>query len=306
MTGTLGTPGMTGRFNRGDGAILLSTLLWGTLWIPLRQLAHTSLPGSTASLIAYGMALAVLLPLAWRSRATMQGHWGDSIKFGLTMAVSVGLYAESMVRGEIARVLLLFYLTPLWSVLLGRLMLGVPVTMVRAFVVLLGFSGLVVVLGGQAGLPVPRTGAEWMALAAGMIWALCMVYGARSAAAPAAPRLALGVFFMLPLVFFLGAVSGDAPRLSAFGVSDDLQPILIWAAAMGIAWILPALWLTLYAAARIDPGRIAIFLLLEVVIGIATAMVLVGEPLHAHEAAGGALIVAAGVTEALSLRPKRA
>ena len=46
----------------GKAAILLSTVLWGTLWIPMRQMEGTAFTVAPAPTFGFLIGLAILLP----------------------------------------------------------------------------------------------------------------------------------------------------------------------------------------------------------------------------------------------------
>jgi drug/metabolite transporter (DMT)-like permease len=76
-------------------------------------------------------------------------------------------------EGEIVRVLLLFYLAPLWTVLLSRLLLNERLTRIGVFVITLSLSGAVAILWQPSVvLPVPQDLADWLGLGAGFSFAL--------------------------------------------------------------------------------------------------------------------------------------
>ena len=72
--------------------------------------------------------------------------------------------------------LLLFYLAPLWTVLLARLLLGERAGRWGLQVILLSLAGAAVMLWQpRLGLPLPGNDAEWLGLAAGFLFALSNV-----------------------------------------------------------------------------------------------------------------------------------
>src|SRR5512139_1466189 len=145
-------------------AILASTLFWGTLWIPLRQLDAAGLGGPWATAAGLTIPLLVLVPVAVaRWRPIRAGGW-PLAQVGFLMAMCLALYAEALLRGYVARVVLLFYLTPVWSTVLARVVLGDRITGIRIVTVALGLAGMFVVFGIGSGLPIPRTVGEWMGL----------------------------------------------------------------------------------------------------------------------------------------------
>ena len=75
-----------------------------------------------------------------------------------------------------------------------------------------------------------------------------------------------------------------------------------WLLAFEGIWMLPVVWLTIFGASWLDPVRVAIFLMLEIVVGISTAALLAGEPFGARELAGAVLILGASGVEITARR----
>lgn len=282
-------------------AIIVSTLLWGTWWIPLRQLDGGSTGGVWANALGLLLPLALLLPIAlYRWRRLYEGGW-PLLALGFFTAAAVVLYAEGLVRGAVAHVMLLFYLTPIWSTLLGRCMLGEPVTPRRVSAVVLGLGGVAIIVGFDSGHYWPQTAAEWMGLLSGVLWALAMVY-VRDAEGVAAIDKTVVVFAFLGALFVaLNALPGGRgwgePLLAQFDA-------IVWLAVFAFIWTLPVIALTMYGASYLDPGRVAILLMLEIVIGLLSAALLAGEPFGVRETLGGVLIIAAGGSDLFAPRTR--
>ena len=288
---------MSGDFKKmaPQAAILLSTVLWGTLWIPLRELNESGVSGAYATSLSFLLGLVVLLPYAAvKARRILAGGWPLAAS-GFFLAVCIALYSEGMVRGEVARVLLLFYLTPVWSTLLARLMLKQPITRRRVLTIALGLSGMAVILGDGMSVPVPRSAADWMGLISGIAWGLAMVYLQRTAARRDFDRIFVALVFLAPIYFLVTLIPGSRDSLGVEGaLMADWVMIL---AALALIWLVPVIGLTVYGASRLDPGMVAIFLMFEVIIGLASAAWLLDEPFGARELIGAGFIVAAMLTE---------
>ena len=287
-----------------NAAILSSTLLWGTLWIPMRQMEAAGLAGAPASSFGFLACLLLLLPFALtKARRILRGGWPVTVA-GFFTAAAIACYAEGMVRGEVARVLLLFYLTPVWSTLLGRLLLGTPITRLRIVTIGLGLGGMLVIFGAEAGLPLPRSVADWMGLVSGMTWGLGTTYLNKTAARPLLDRSFVLFFFLVPLFYLLTLIPGG--RGLAEAPTALFADSRLWLAAFPLIWLLPLVWLTVFGASRLDPGKVAIFLLLEIVIGLGSAALLTDEPFGRRELIGAVLIMSASLTEMFGKRPARA
>jgi drug/metabolite transporter (DMT)-like permease len=276
-------------------AVLCSALLWGTLWIPLRRIADAGLGSAWATTLGFLLPLALLLPYGMRRWPSIRAGGSALSIGGFLLALSIGLYAEALVRGQVARVILLFYLTPVWSTLLARLLLGVVITRRRFATILLGLSGLFVILDVGPGFPIPRAAAEWMGLFAGVAWPLSLVYVNRSASRRPLDRVFVQFIFLGPVFFLITLIPGGEGEIGFRGpVLADSAP---WLVALALIWLLPVIALTIFGASRLDPGRIAILLMLEIVVGLTSANLLTDEPFGPRELIGAVLIMGAGGLE---------
>ena len=286
-------------------AILASTVLWGTWWIPLRKLDALGFGSIWSTAGGLMISLLVMLPVVVIHRKRIAAAGWPLIFSAFFFACALGLYAEGMLRGQVARVILLFYLTPVWSTLLARFMLNQPITPRRVLTLLFGLSGMLVILEADNASPLPRDVSEWLGLISGFAWGLAMVYTQRTPAHPVADKVALQFIFLVVIFTGLTLIPGGrewttagfditltAPELTARGLTT-----LGWLLAFAFVWNLPVVWLTFYGGGKLEPGRVAILLMLEVAIGIVTASLFTDEPFGLRELSGAILIVAAGITE---------
>jgi len=278
-------------------AISFSAILWGTWWIPLHKL--DSLGGSTLWLVAIGVCLPALLLLPTfvltRGRVLRRGQ--PALLCALFFGLSVTFYAEGALRGNVARVILLFYLTPVWSTLLARVMLAEPITRVRLISIALGLTGLWIILGDQSGslIPRPRDLAEWMGLLAGLFWALAMVYVQKNRGANIV-EMAFPILLCFAISFLLVTLIPGGRAWSALP-AIQWQAVIIWIVLIAVVWHIPTVLLSLYGANEVEPGRVAILLMLEVVIGVGSAALLANQPFGIREIIGTLFIISASVCE---------
>ena len=285
-------------------AILITSVLWGTLWIPMREMNEAGLSGPAATTVSFLLGFLILLPLGLaRARRILAGGWAMWIG-GFLAAVSIALFAEGVVRGQVARVMLLFYLTPVWSTLLGRLMLGEPITRRRLATIALGLTGMAVILGGEAGLPLPRSAADWMGLGAGLLWAVAAVYVNRSASRLLFDRIFVPLVFLAPAYYLLTLVPGARDSLGVEGVLVDNAAVML--VVLALVWILPIVVLIIFGAGLLDPGRVAILLMFEIVVGLGSVALLLDELVGLREVTGALLIGAAILAEFVAKPAARA
>lgn len=278
-------------------AVALSAALWGLWWLPLRALAAAGLSGPAVNAALYGIASLALLPWFWRRRRRIAaGGWllhGAGGLFGAAM-VSWNL---ALIFGEVVRVTLLFYLAPIWATVLAIAVLGERVGWWRALAIGLGLAGAVVLLGGGGRLPLPRSGGDWLGLLAGLLFALSVTLVRKGAAIEGLDQT---------LVAFASAALLSVVLLPLLPGAEDTVglAVLVLAAVAAVAWLLPVTWLLLWGARFLDPGRVALLLLIEVAVAALSAALLTDEPFGLREALGCVLILAAGALEGITeLRP---
>ncbi len=283
-------------------AILFSTLLWGTLWIPLRQLDNAGMSGAWATALGYALPLLLLLPLGLARRHQLAAGGRPLLAAGFIMAVCISLYTEALLRGTVARVMLLFYLTPVWSTLLARFMLYHPLTPRRGVTIVLGLAGMLVVFGVGEGPPLPRSVAEWMGLASGFCWGLSMVYIRRAEGSSDFDKTFVFFVFLGIVFLLLNLIPGG--RNWATPTAEILIRSAGWLLALGLLWMPVVIWLTMFGGSRLDPGRVAVLLMLEIVVGLVSAAWLTDEPFGAREVFAAVLIMSASGSEILAGNPE--
>lgn len=284
-------------------ALTLNALVWGTSWWPFRRLEAAGLHPLWATVLIYGFAVAIIVaarPRAVGQFARTPTLWVLLLAAGTTNAA----FNWAVVIGDVVRVVLLFYLMPLWAVLLARWLLQEPLTRSAALRVALALAGAAIVLwpAGRSGwdaLPLPRTLPEVLGIVGGFSFALNNVMLRREAHRPEEARA---------FAMFLGgaAVAGAlAVALAAGGQAP-------WPPAAQPGWVGGALALALlflagnlalqYGAARLPANITSVVMLTEVVFAAGSSVALGGGRLTPALLAGGGLIVAAALLSALGPR----
>jgi drug/metabolite transporter (DMT)-like permease len=279
--------------SRASLIVLVTGIFWGLYWVPVREIAEAGLDGAWGT-GAITLATAVLLlPFVLRSLPAMRQ--ADII--GL-LSVALGgaafaLYSIGFLYGKVALVVLLWFFSPVWSILIARFLLGWQVPRLRLLAVAVGLSGLFIMLGGDGGLPVPGSLGEWMAFVGGLIWAFATAGMRLKSQLPPAPAAFL---------FALGAAVTSflfAPFLEPLPVlaSGDILPVTLQVLLTGGLWWGASIAALMWATVRLDPARVGILLMTEVIFGAMTAALFAGETLSLSEVIGGALVILCGLLE---------
>jgi drug/metabolite transporter (DMT)-like permease len=270
--------------------LLTGALVWGLIWYPYRVLDASGASGLHATLITYALALGLSLLLFRRQLAPVLRPDGILVLIALTSGWTNLAYVLGMVHGEVMQVLLLFYLAPLWTVLLARLLLGERPGLTGVLIVLLSLAGAATMLWEPGfRIPIPHTRAEWFGLSAGLTFALSNVL-IRKAAHHPIPVKSTAAFAGVTVIALamLPLEGGPAAGWQAFAAGTAL-------------WMLPTLGLVLLATNvavqhglnHLSANQAIVILLAELVVAAVSAYFLAGETMRWNEWAGGAMIVAA-------------
>ena len=274
-------------------SLLVGALFWGMLWWPLKELDGIGVSGSIVQVYAYGLAALILLPFALRTMSEWRNQLGLLAIITLMGGWANASLVTSLTEGSVVRVMLLFFLAPVWTILAARIFLGEAFTRLRFLSLALALAGLVVTLGGPKMFSTPLSVIDLLALSSGLAFALNNVavrIGHRLTDSVRATAM-IGGCALIALGFLL---LGTRPLQALY--PQQVGAML----ALGLLWILPGTLVTFYGVARLDAGRAAILLLGELVVAVCSAVWLGGEVLTIKEALGGSLILAAAVLETLT------
>ena len=277
-------------------------LLWGFYWLPLRQIDALGLTGPWGTVSIMLVAMVVLLPWGWRGREALLASHPLAIASLILGGCSLMFYSLGLLYGRVAIIVILFYLTPIWSTLIGRYLLGWPITGARVAALLAGITGLLLMLGADGEVPLPRGLGEWFGLASGLAWAVASIgIKVKATAGPAESTF----------LFAVGALLGGlilAPSLSPLpDLSGLASPgvVALWVVFTGVLWWAVSIVGLLWATTKLEPARVGILMISEVLVSVASAAVIAGELLSPAEMIGGLLVLVAGVLEFLPARPSR-
>ncbi|WP_050602222.1 DMT family transporter [Ruegeria sp. 6PALISEP08] len=279
---------------RASLVLVMGGALWGLYWIPVRFFLDQGLTGPWPGIAMYCAALMALAPLIWIDRHTLVREWRNLMLSGMFTGAAFSLYSISLVYTEVVRSILLFYLTPIWGTLLGVMFLGERLSLMRLAGLFCGLGGLFVVLGGSGFVPWPQNIGDWLALASGMCWALGTLGLYRASRISISGQVFAFVFGAL-ILSLLSLLVLPEQALPSIAPNETIRILLL--ALLSVFYILPMVYMTIWPATKLSPSRVGLLLMSEVVVGIASAAVLSGEPFGLREFLGATLIVSAAVLE---------
>ncbi len=274
-------------------AVAGSGLIWGVWWLPLRSLEGAGLTGNWANVAVYALAALLTAPFAFVLRQRVAAQLRALIIIGLISGTSLCLWNYALITGNIVRVTLLFYLAPVWCTALSLIVFKEPVRAVRLLTIVGGLAGAAVLVGIEAGGASPLSPADGMALLSSLMFACMTVY----------VRKVGGEVGGWEKTFFTTTIAAITALIAVTLVPEGPVPALATVTAAFPALLLCMVWqvvllaLFMWGSAYLESGRVAIYLLLEVVGAVVTASLLTDDPFGWREAIGCIFIVGAGVLE---------
>jgi drug/metabolite transporter (DMT)-like permease len=280
--------------------IAVGAVLWGLFWLPVRAIEQAGVSAMWSGPVIFASVTFLFLPVAlWR--------WRNFAKVGARLvgtcalaAFAFVLYATSFNLTEVVRTLLLFYLTPLWSTVLGIVVLREHLSVNRVLGLVLAFCGLMIVLGAGIQFPWPRNIGDWFALVSGLCWSFACVGLFQGGTTHIFEKTFMFVFFgfSASVVLALLPLGLDNAIPQLFEVVEG-WPWLITVSVL----MFPAAFLTIWPPTILSPGRAGILFSLEIVVGVGSAALWANEVFGLREILGTILIMSAAVVEVFRHKP---
>ena len=235
-------------------------------------------------------AVTVLLPVMFRERRAWPGHFGHLALIALFGGLANLLFQNALFYGDVVRVMILFYLLPIWSVLGGRLFLGEKIDLVRGIALAAAISGGFLILGGFQLLNTPPSWLDLMAIGSGFAFAMNNILFRASQDLPLGSKVAA---MFLGVVILMGAyllVSTDVAWPGELSV-------LAYAAFYGIVWLMLITLGTQWGVTHLEAGRASIIIVMELVVAVISAVIILNHSLSLVETVGALLVITAAILE---------
>jgi drug/metabolite transporter (DMT)-like permease len=213
------------------------------------------------------------------------------------MGSAFTLYTFALLLTHPFNAILLFYLTPAWSILLGKIFYGESIGPVRSIVVIMGFVGVGLVLGATS-LPIPKNIGDWIALLSGALWALGTSLTAKEHGKNSwVGLMQFSIAGLLSTFVLAFALSGMAPKVLT--ATADISTYA-WSVATGLALFAIPNLLVIWGTSHLSSTRVGVLLMMEVVVGTIAIAVLTANHIANIQIIGAVLIFTAGIIEVIS------
>lgn len=272
--------------------LLFGALCWGIIWYPYRLMAEAGVSGVASSFYTYCIAITLAglyFARYWRGMFNLPLSilWLSAIAGWTNLS-----YVLAVIDGEVMRVMLLFYLSPLWTLILAHFWLKEKTYLSGYIAIVVSLIGAFVMLYDPklSSIPMPRNEAEWLALSSGIGFSLTNVITRKSShLSIRAKSFAVWVGVAGMALCFLPFVKDSFPAPTFFTVTNWLIMGLI------ALLLLAATLLVQYGVTQIKATRASVLFLFELVVAAIASYFLANETMTLTEWIGGSLIVIAAI-----------
>lgn len=268
-------------------SLLFSASLWGLIWYPLRLLNDAGMSAVWSSLVMYVAAGILTIPILRRQAKLVSQHRVDLFALAVAAGITNVAFVVALIEGEVMRVMLLFYLSPLWTVLLGRWWLGERLSGSAMILFGVAMCGSVVMLWNPVmGWPWPHGLADWLAIMASLAFSINNVLARKLG------HVSLGV---KTGVVWWGVVATSIIVLVWQQAPMPDVTLSTWAGAtlLGLLGITAMTIAVLYGVGKMPVYRSSVIMLFELVVAAIAAWLLTDEVMSLQEWLGGSLILVA-------------
>ena len=271
-------------------SLVYAAALWGLVWYPYRLLAEAGVGGIASSFFSYAIPLLLVGWLHGRAVVAARARWAWLVAMGLAAGWTNLAYVLAVLEGEVVRVLLLFYLSPLWTVLFAGLLLRERLNRAGWAVMALAAGGAVVMLWQPGDWPLPANRAEWLGLSAGLMFAASNVIS-RHLEGVAEGAKSVSVWTGVAVL----TVIGLALKPSGLDFVANAAPAT-WLLLAGVALLIGSMtYAVQYGLARVPANQAIVIFLSELVVAAISAYFLSDERMGVQEWVGAAMIVTASL-----------
>ncbi len=272
------------------GSLLYAATLWGLVWYPYRLLDQAGVGGIASGFFSYATPLLLIGWLHARTLCAARGYWPWLVALGLAAGWTNLAYVLAVLEGEVVRVLLLFYLSPLWTVLFSRFLLHERLNRAGWAVMALAAGGALAMLWQPGEWPLPASRAEWLGLSAGVMFAASNVIS-RHLEGVAEGAKAVSVWAGVTVLALIGLASMPA-ELDFMAHA----PAATWLLLAGVGLAIGSMtYAVQYGLARVPANQAIVIFLFELVVAAVAAYLLSDERMGMQEWIGAAMIITASL-----------
>ena len=274
--------------------VFVASSLWGLLWVPMRLTESMGVAPLWVQFWFTTMPALFLACLYFPTLMRQRAFWSVYLMSGMCIGMGYTLYAVGLLLGSVSKTTVLFYLTPIWSTLLGMFFLGEKPGVRRWAAIAMATIGCCLVMRINP-IEMQLEKVDLLGLLSGVFWGMGTVvlrrypdadYRNATFAQYISGTLITGVAILL-----LGI---ETPDIVASGKAAAMG------AVFGILVFMSSFLMIIRVMQYMSPGRVGILMLSEALVAVISAMLFLGEMLTFAQWIGVMVILSAGVIVALT------
>ena len=275
--------------------IVVSSCAWGLYWLPLRSIEQSGIVGSWSIVLVNACPLIILVPLIFFNLDKLTKYPKPILFAGIMIGAAFTFYANGLVQTSVIRATLLFYLSPIWSTIIGIIWLNERLTIARVISIFVALIGLILLLYDFRNQEtVMLNFGDFSSILSGLFWALGASILKKWSKLPIIPLTAIVYFSTTSLSILLAIIVYKAPIPSLALIGQNFSTAFIWSVIV----LLPSFCIIFRISQILFPGRVGILMMSEVAVAVISAKILLPEEqMVILQWIGASAILLAGVVE---------
>ena len=275
--------------------IVVSSCAWGLYWLPLRSIEQSGIVGSWSIVLVNACPLIILVPLIFFNLDKLKKYPEPILFAGIMIGAAFTFYANGLVQTSVIRATLLFYLSPIWSTIIGIIWLNERLTIARVISIIVALIGLILLLYDFRNQEtVMLNFGDFSSILSGLFWALGASILKKWSKLPIIPLTAIVYFSTTSLSILLAIIVYKAPIPSLALIGQNFSTAFIWSVIV----LLPSFCIIFRISQILFPGRVGILMMSEVAVAVISAKILLPEEqMVILQWIGASAILLAGVVE---------
>ena len=275
--------------------IVVSSCAWGLYWLPLRSIEQSGIAGSWSIVLVNACPLIILVPLIFFNLDKLKKYPKPILFAGIMIGAAFTFYANGLVQTSVIRATLLFYLSPIWSTIIGIIWLNERLTIARVISIIVALIGLILLLYDFRNQETTMLNfGDFSSILSGLFWALGASILKKWSKLPIIPLTAIVYFSTTSLSILLAIIVYKAPIPSLGLIGENFSTAFIWSVIV----LLPSFCIIFRISQILFPGRVGILMMSEVAVAVISAKILLPEEqMVILQWIGASAILLAGVVE---------
>jgi len=267
-------------------SLLFGAFVWGIIWYPYRLMANAGVSGIYSSFYVFILTIAIAIAYFFITKKKVTIWSKDFWLLALVAGYTNISYVLAVIDGEVVRVMLLFYLSPVWTIFLAHFMLNEDTQKRHYIAVFISLIGAFIMFWEPGYLIHLDSKSDWLALSSGLGFAITNVM-TRKHEHMTVNQKALAIWLGVIVVAMI-CIMFDKNAMPTLDFFRPVDAAIMMAIALSL--FLSTL-LVQFGVTQIKAVEASSFFLFEIVVAAISSYFLVGESIAFNEWLGGIFII---------------